>query len=70
MSDTPYDEHFVSWFRAVTPYINSFRTKIPHIADKDGIIIGQQLQPSHRSSATAFLRLTHLIPKLGVEAFP
>ena len=27
MSDTPYDESFVSWFRAVTPYINSFRTK-------------------------------------------
>ena len=25
MSDTPYDEHFVSWFRAVTPYINAFR---------------------------------------------
>ena len=27
MSDTPYDEHFVSWFRAVTPYINAFRGK-------------------------------------------
>ncbi|MDR0776423.1 MAG: amino-acid N-acetyltransferase [Azonexus sp.] len=27
MSDTPYDEHFVSWFRAVTPYINTFRGK-------------------------------------------
>lgn len=26
-SDTPYDEHFVSWFRAVTPYINAFRGK-------------------------------------------
>lgn len=25
MSDAPYDEHFVSWFRAVTPYINAFR---------------------------------------------
>lgn len=25
MSDTPNDEHFVSWFRAVTPYINAFR---------------------------------------------
>lgn len=25
MSETPYDEHFVSWFRAVTPYINAFR---------------------------------------------
>lgn len=27
MSDTPYDENFVSWFRAVTPYINAFRGK-------------------------------------------
>jgi len=27
MSDAPYDEHFVSWFRAVTPYINAFRGK-------------------------------------------
>ena len=27
MSDSPYDEHFVSWFRAVTPYINAFRGK-------------------------------------------
>ena len=27
MSDTPYDEHFVAWFRAVTPYINAFRGK-------------------------------------------
>ena len=27
MSETPYDEHFVSWFRAVTPYINAFRGK-------------------------------------------
>lgn len=27
MSDTPYDVHFVSWFRAVTPYINAFRGK-------------------------------------------
>ena len=27
MNDTPYDEHFVSWFRAVTPYINAFRGK-------------------------------------------
>jgi len=27
MSDTPYDDHFVSWFRAVTPYINAFRGK-------------------------------------------
>ncbi|MCL2636253.1 MAG: amino-acid N-acetyltransferase, partial [Betaproteobacteria bacterium] len=27
MSDTPHDEHFVSWFRAVTPYINAFRGK-------------------------------------------
>ena len=27
MSDTPYDEHFVSWFRAVTPYVNAFRGK-------------------------------------------
>ena len=27
MNDTPYDEHFVSWFRAVTPYINAFRSK-------------------------------------------
>ncbi len=27
MSDTSYDEHFVSWFRAVTPYINAFRGK-------------------------------------------
>ncbi len=26
-SETPYDEHFVSWFRAVTPYINAFRGK-------------------------------------------
>ena len=25
MSETPYDEHFVAWFRAVTPYINAFR---------------------------------------------
>ena len=25
MSETAYDEHFVSWFRAVTPYINAFR---------------------------------------------
>lgn len=25
MSDTAYDENFVSWFRAVTPYINAFR---------------------------------------------
>ena len=27
MSDTAYDENFVSWFRAVTPYINAFRGK-------------------------------------------
>jgi amino-acid N-acetyltransferase len=27
MSETPYDENFVSWFRAVTPYINAFRGK-------------------------------------------
>ncbi|KAB2921203.1 MAG: amino-acid N-acetyltransferase [Dechloromonas sp.] len=27
MSESPYDEHFVSWFRAVTPYINAFRGK-------------------------------------------
>ncbi len=27
MSDTPYDVNFVSWFRAVTPYINAFRGK-------------------------------------------
>ena len=27
MSDSPYDENFVSWFRAVTPYINAFRGK-------------------------------------------
>ena len=27
MSETPYDEHFVAWFRAVTPYINAFRGK-------------------------------------------
>ncbi|PKO30389.1 MAG: amino-acid N-acetyltransferase [Betaproteobacteria bacterium HGW-Betaproteobacteria-7] len=27
MSDSSYDEHFVSWFRAVTPYINAFRGK-------------------------------------------
>lgn len=25
MSDTRYDEDFVTWFRAVTPYINAFR---------------------------------------------
>ena len=25
MSDTAYDENFVAWFRAVTPYINAFR---------------------------------------------
>jgi len=25
MSEAAYDEHFVSWFRAVTPYINAFR---------------------------------------------
>ena len=27
MSDTPYDQHFVTWFREVTPYINAFRGK-------------------------------------------
>lgn len=27
MSDTLYDENFVAWFRAVTPYINAFRNK-------------------------------------------
>jgi amino-acid N-acetyltransferase len=27
MSETHYDENFVSWFRAVTPYINAFRGK-------------------------------------------
>lgn len=27
MSDNLYDENFVSWFRAVTPYINAFRGK-------------------------------------------
>ena len=27
MNDTLYDESFVSWFRAVTPYINAFRGK-------------------------------------------
>jgi amino-acid N-acetyltransferase len=25
MIESPYDEHFVSWFRAVTPYVNAFR---------------------------------------------
>ncbi len=27
MSDNTYDENFVTWFRAVTPYINAFRGK-------------------------------------------
>ena len=27
MSEAHYDEHFVAWFRAVTPYINAFRGK-------------------------------------------
>jgi len=27
MSDPQYDEQFVTWFRAVTPYINAFRGK-------------------------------------------
>lgn len=27
MNETLYDENFVSWFRAVTPYINAFRGK-------------------------------------------
>lgn len=27
MSETTYDENFVAWFRAVTPYINAFRGK-------------------------------------------
>ena len=27
MSDTHYDENFVAWFRAVTPYVNAFRGK-------------------------------------------
>lgn len=27
MNETPYDENFVAWFRAVTPYINAFRGK-------------------------------------------
>lgn len=27
MDDTPYNDSFVAWFRAVTPYINAFRGK-------------------------------------------
>jgi amino-acid N-acetyltransferase len=27
MSDDLYDENFVAWFRAVTPYVNAFRGK-------------------------------------------
>ncbi|MCL2523269.1 MAG: amino-acid N-acetyltransferase [Betaproteobacteria bacterium] len=44
MSDTPYDEHFVAWFRAVTPYINAFRGKTFVIAFGGKVIASEFLK--------------------------
>ncbi|MDR2189222.1 MAG: amino-acid N-acetyltransferase [Azonexus sp.] len=44
MSETPYDEHFVSWFRAVTPYINAFRGKTFVIAFGGKVVASEFLK--------------------------